>query len=487
MIYTDHQLQVTTNAVAKFRAGIKELSLVPKEEIKDLELHEIYIRALRQQAERLEAEKAKYELIRSGNVEIEVTSVSDLGISLVNARIKAGMTRATLAKQLKVSENEIVSNEVNQYKETSIDEIRKTASVLNVKIPEEVIPSPSRFNGKIKDILTKLRRAGFDQKFVLSRLILPNSLEKVKEQSKSMLDKYTLGLCTHLKRVFELTWDQLIDFDDLTNPIAKSAGEKFKVEPNHNLEKINVYSKYAHYLASVATNGAKSLIKKNIPTNAIKMRKAIIDSYGLINFENTLKYAWDCGVIVIPLNDKGSFNAVCIRVEGRNVIILNPKKLFNSFWLFDLLHELSHAGQEPEKESFDEIEAVPTSHERRTSKEEIEANNFANAVIFGKNAINLFNQCIERADGKLNLLKKAIQAVAQENNVKTDLLANYVTHKAIANSSFKKKELRAMADSLQLKEENPYELAVDIFFDRFPFTMEAGIDQSLLLQALEDV
>ncbi len=44
-----------------------------------------------------------------------------------------------------------------------------------------------------------------------------------------------------------------------------------------------------------------------------------------------------------------------------------------------------------------------------------------------------------------------------------------------------------MADCLQLKEENPYELAVDIFFDRFPFMMEDGIDQSLLLQALGDV
>ena len=331
---------------------------------------------------------AEYELAKSGKAEIKVTSISDLGIGLVKARIKAGMDRATLAKHLNVSEDQILSNEVNQYAITSIDEIRKTAKIFDVGIPEEVIPS--HFNGKISGILAKLKKAGFDRKFVLSRLIYPHSLEKVSEQSGATLDKYMLGLYTNLKHVFGWTWDQLTDSSDLTAPIINSASAKFKVESSHNPEKINVYSKYAHYIANAATNAAKTLIKLDIPADAIKMRKSIVDSYGSINFENTLKYAWDCGVIVIPLNDKGSFHGVCIRIQGRNVIILNPRKLYVAIWLFDLLHELSHAGQEPNKESFDEIEEVATSHERRTSKEEIDANEFANTVIFGEQANNFF-------------------------------------------------------------------------------------------------
>ena len=485
MIYTELELQVTTRAADKFYVAIDELSQLPKDEISNLKRHQNYIRALQRQAEKLEAEKVEYELIKSGKVEIKVSSISDLGLNLVKARIKSGMDRTTLAKRLKISENQVLSNEVNQYAVTTIDEVRKTAKILNVEIPEEVIPS--NFSGKISGILSKLKKAGFDRKFILSRLIYPHSLDKVAKQSGATLDKYTLGLYTHLKHVFGWTWDQLLDSGDLTTPIANSTGAKFKVESSHNPEKINVYSKYAHYLANVATKAAKTLVKKDIPADAIVMRKAIIDTYGSINFENTLKYAWDCGVIVIPMNDKGSFHGVCIRVQGQNVIILNPKKLTMSTWLFDLLHELSHAGQEPDKESFEEIEAVVTSQERRTSKEEVDANEFANAVIFGENAINLFNRCVERAEGKLNLLKEAISQIAQENNVMVDALANYIAHKGKTDSKFKYKDLLAIAQNLQLEKGDPYEIAIDIFFDRFPFKIKKGIDQDLLFQALEDV
>ena len=93
---------------------------------------------------------------------------------------------------------------------------------------------------------------------------------------------------------------------------------------------------------------------------------------------------------------------------------------------------------------------------------------------------------LERADGKLNLLKKAISAVAQENHVMVGALANYVAHESKADSNFKYKELLVMAESLQLEEGNPYKLAADIFMDRFPFDIWNGIDIGLLFQAFDD-
>ena len=484
MIHTDHQYQVTAKAAGKFRAGIKELSQIPKKKIIDLKGHQYHIRAMQRQAEDLEAEMAEYELIKAGKVKIKVTSVSDLGINLVKARIKVGVDQATLAKHLKVSEDLIDYHETEFYSTVTIADIRKVAKIVDLDIPEEVIPS--RFNGKISGILTKLKKAGLDRKFVLSRLVKPDTYKKVVEKSGVALEQHTLGLYKHVNHVFGWTWDDFTNSNDLTVPNANSASAKFKIESNRNPKKINVYSIYAHYLANVATKAGKSLVKKDIPANAIAMRKAIINSYGSINLENTLKYAWDCGIIIIPLNDKGKFHGVCIRVQGRNVIILNPRKLYVATWLFDLLHELSHAGQEPEKEFFDEIEEVVTSHERRTSKEELAANDFANTVIFGESANDLFNQCLERADGKLNLLKKAISAIAQENHVMVGALANYVAHESKADSNFKYKELLAMAESLQLEEGNPYKLAADIFMDRFPFDIWNGIDIGLLFQAFDD-
>ena len=217
------------------------------------------------------------------------------------------------------------------------------------------------------------------------------------------------------------------------------------------------------------------------------MRKAIIELFGSINLESTLKYAWDCGVIVLPLNGKGNFHVVCMSITGRNVIILNPRKLYVSTRLFDLLHELSHARQQPDKESFDEIEEVVTSQERRTSKEEIDANDFANTVIFGKIANYLFYRCIELAERKLSLLKKTIPQVAKENNVMVGALANYVAHKSKTDSKFKYKDLLKMAESLQQEKGNPHQITEDMFINRFPFDITRGIDFDLLLQSLEEV
>ncbi len=440
---------------------------------------------MQRQAEELEAEMAEYELIKSGKVEIKVTSIFDLGQNLVNARIKSGMNRVTLAKRLNISEDQILIYEAWRYSIIEIPTLQAIAKILDVEIPDEVIPS--KFDGKMSGILAKLKKSGLDRKFVLSRFISPETYDKVMEQTGTLLDQYTLKLYKHLNHIFGWTWENLLSPDDLPAPIANTASVKFKVESNLDPKKINIYSVYARFLAEVLTDYVKDLPKVDIPVNAIEMRTAIIASYGSINLENTLNYAWDCGVIVFPMNEKGNFHGACMRIKGRNVIILNPRKRFIATWLFDLLHELSHAGQEPDKESFGEIEEVATSHKRRTSKEEVFANDFANAVLLGKETEDLFNRCIEQADGKLNMLKKVIPQVARENHVIAGALANYVAHEAKADTKFKYKELLKMAESLQLEEGNPYEMTRKIFHKRGRLKTMQGIDVDILFQALEDV
>ena len=85
-------------------------------------------------------------MIRSGKVKIKVTSVFDLGMNLVNARIRSGKDRADLAKRVGVSKSLIVRSEANCYATTAVDVIRKVAQELDVGIPEEVVPST--FNEK---------------------------------------------------------------------------------------------------------------------------------------------------------------------------------------------------------------------------------------------------------------------------------------------------------------------------------------------------
>ena len=77
--------------------------------------------------------------------------------------------------------------------------------------------------------------------------------------------------------------------------------------------------------------------------------------------------------------------------------------------------------------------------------------NLLTPSFLGNKQITFFNQCKERSDGKLNLLKQAILEVAKENDLMVGALANFVAHEAKVNSEFKYKELLAMAENLQLE------------------------------------
>ncbi len=485
MIYTDKQYQVTAKTVNKFRQEIKKLSQLPKEDNSDHKMLQYHNEALQRKLEELEAEMTEYEQVKSGKVKLTIQSLSELGINLVKARIKEGMDQATLAKHLNFSESQIKFHESEKYSTIAIADLRKVAKILNIKIPNEVLPTD--LNGKISKILAKLKRAGLERNFVLSRLVVPDGCSKVTKTPVTELEKYTLGLYTNIRHIFEWTWDELTNSHELKPPVANSANVNFKVEPVNKPKRINIYSKYAHYLTNIVAKSAESLTKREIPTNAIEMRSKILKSYQTINLENTLNFAWDCGVIVLPLKIKDNFHGACMRINSRNVIILNPKKLFVSTWLFDLLHEFYHAGQDPNKEYFDEIMEIVTSQERRTSKEEMCANNFANKVLFDNNENKLAQQCIELANGDLESLEKTILQVGKKHDVMVSALANYIAHKYKSDSRFKYKDLLKVAEKLQQKRSDPYKITRNIFMKRFPFSIEDGIDLNLLLQALEDI
>ena len=481
MIFTEIQYQNTIEWVEKFQTAIAELSQTPAAEIADTDVHEIQISSLKQQLIQLEEEIAEYKQVKSTDTKIIVSSLQELGISLVKARIKAGMDRETLAKLLNVDVSQIISHETEFYSTISMEEIRQIAKILEVEIPEEVLPA--KFSGKFRGLLAKLKKVGLDRDFVISRLISSENLTNPSEKSVFNLNDYTVRLCIYLNQVFGWTIDDLINSKPLTAPPVNLDTVKFKVQSNRKPEKVIVYSKYAYHLASVAAKSAEILDKKAIPTDPVKMRKAIVDAYGSINLQNVANFAWDCGVIVLPLNDKGNSYGVCIRIDGRNVILLNTRSKFTSYWLFDLLHELYHAGQEPEKESFEKIFGDVTSQERRLSQEEKDANNYASEVIFGGKANLLFEQCKAIANNNPSLFKNAITKVASENEVKVGALAYYVAYRL----GRKYPNLWAIANKLQPTRENPYNITRGIFIKRFPFYIEDQFDKELFVQAFEGV
>ena len=481
MIFTDVQYQNTVELAEKFQTAIAKLSQIPAAEIADTDVHEVEIDSLRQQLIQLEVEIAEYKQTKSGDEKIIVSSLKTLGQSLVKARIKAGVERETLAKRLDVDISQIISYETEFYSTISVAKIRQIAKILEVEILDEVLPPT--FSGKIREIFAKLKKVGLEREFIISRLISSENLINPTEKTVIDINDYTVRLCIYLNQVFGWKIDDLISSKPLTVSSVDLDTVKFKVQSNRKLEKVVAYSKYVKHLASVAAKSAAILDKKTIPTDPVKMRKAIVDTYGSINLQNVANFAWDCGVIVLPLNDKGNSYGVCIRIDGRNVILLNPRRKSTSNWLFDLLHELYHAGQEPENKSFGKIFGEVTSEERRLSQEEKDANNYASEVIFEGKANLLFEKCKAIANNNPTFFKKAILKVASENQVMVGALAHHVAYRL----GKKYPNLWAVANKLQPTNENPYNITRGIFIERFPFYIEDQFDKELLEQAFEGV
>ena len=78
------------------------------------------------------------------------------------------------------------------------------------------------------------------------------------------------------------------------------------------------------------------------------------------------------------------------------MIVLKQKSQYESRWLFDLIHEVEHAGEDPEVDELEIIEADETSEERRNSEEEIKASQFAGDVVLDGRAEALAQgRCLE--------------------------------------------------------------------------------------------
>ena len=242
----------------------------------------------------------------------------------------------------------------------------------------------------------------------------------------------------------------------------------------------SLYAAYANYLAVVVLKGARDLPRQAVPTDAAAMRQLILDGRGAIDLRSTLHTAWDLGIVVLPLRDRGTFHGACWRYEGRNAIVLKQISRHEARWSFDLLHELFHAGQRPERETLEVIEADETSAERRDSGEEVAASQFAGDVVLDGKAEALAQSCVKAARGSLQRLKSVLPAIATGNGVTVGALANYMAFRL----SWQNENWWGAAANLQVKDSDPWVIARDVFFERFPYAIDNELDLQLLDRAL---
>ncbi|MEJ7639258.1 MAG: ImmA/IrrE family metallo-endopeptidase, partial [Singulisphaera sp.] len=150
------------------------------------------------------------------------------------------------------------------------------------------------------------------------------------------------------------------------------------------------------YLAVLMLQATAHLPRKPIATDAKQVRADILAAHGTVDLASALRYVWDHGLPVLPLDDPGTFHGACWRAGGRNVIALKRRNPSFARWLQLLLHEFRHAAEEPERDEFIVLEEQDTPDTRRESIDERRANQFAADVMLDGRAEDLVKECVDR-------------------------------------------------------------------------------------------
>jgi len=483
MIKNERHYRITKAQLIKFENA---LSLQDKEPEEDL--HPMLIKAqrdsLQSQLDDLRAQVDEYEALRSGKRSVlELNSWEELPRALIQARIAARLSQKALAERLGLKEQQIQQYEASEYASADFERINQVIQALGVRIREDLFLPHAKVS--FTTLFKRLRTVGLDRNFVIQRLLSPSVAAQLQQQDAKPDDLANLALASAsaVGRIFNLTPASIFGKDSLHLNSAALADVRFKVPANANEERLDAYTLYAHYLALLALEVSRGIDPRPVETNAANVSRSLAGS-GPLTLRVVLNYVWDLGIPVLPLNDPGAFHGACWRVEGRNVIVLKQRTQSQARWIIDALHELFHAGQNPELERLAIIDTEDPLHSRESSPEEQLAVSFSCDVALSGRAEDLAALCVEAAGGSIERLKAAVPRVARREHVSTDLLANFMAYRLSAQLSVQKQSWWPVAQTLQTTDEDPWIVARDIFLERADFSRINASDRELMLRAL---
>ena len=133
MIQNEHQYKVTQNKLKDLEQASVELfaiknTLNPRQFSSRKKGLQLKIDSLTKEIEEYNSLKQK--------TSIKLSSIQDLPIALIKARIALGMTQKELAEKMGVKEQQVQRDEANQYSSAGFHRIAEVARVLNLKIQE---------------------------------------------------------------------------------------------------------------------------------------------------------------------------------------------------------------------------------------------------------------------------------------------------------------------------------------------------------------
>jgi ribosome-binding protein aMBF1 (putative translation factor) len=476
MIKNERQYLVTKAEAEKFAKALQDAEA---RSYSDPLLAQLERDSLRSQLEELRSDLEEYDRLRSGQVtDINVESFDQFPKALIQARIASGLSQKDLADRLALKEQQIQRYEATDYSAAGLARIMEVVKALksNIKLTVKVMsaaPSASVF-------FKNLKQAGVAKDLVTKRLIRPAMAAQLESADPNEAEHALLHASGVVTRVYGWPEKDLFSKSKLSMPKAAAGLARFKLPVRANETFLIGYVVYAHYLAGLVLKASPTLTAKVVPTDAGDFRRQLLAKYRELTFDTLLRFAWDLGVVVLPLRDSGAFHGAAWRILGRNVVVLKQRTNSLARWLIDLLHELFHAGQEPEKPEREVIEDDEMSAERRESEEEQLAVKFSGDVPLNGRCEELVQECVQAAGGRVERLKAAVPRIAEQRGVPADVLANCLAFRL----SMQKVNWWGAATNLQPQGNDPWGIARDWLLPKLSLDKLDETDRELLLHAL---
>jgi Zn-dependent peptidase ImmA (M78 family)/transcriptional regulator with XRE-family HTH domain len=449
MIKNERQFAVTQNQLRSFETALASARTKNVPEDTDPVIWKAYIEGMDSQLGTLKRELEEYRLLKSGKVDrIEVASLDEFPLGIIKARIAQGLTHKELADRIGVKPQQIQRWEDSDYETTGFNNLIKIADALGIVVHESIT-----FRQKAKSSPEILATCGIDMKFLQRRLAPISASEP---------HQILAAASSYLRRIWGVVVNPDGSIDTRTFNCAAAGLARYKLPKDANPLRVKAYTQYAYYIAErvAATIPESSAI---VPRDWRKAREAFSGADGTLSLETVLRKAWQMNIAVVPLSDPIRFHGCCWRIENRNVIVLKQSVRAEARWLFDLLHELYHAGEE-ESRTFSPLTGDGVDEQRRESEEERAANQFAGNVLLSGAAEDLYQECIAGANGRVATLKRSVQTVAERRRVNLGVLANYVAYSLKEDID---SDWWGAASNLQPDSDDAYSIAAAVFKDQF--------------------
>ena len=410
-----------------------------------------------------------------------------IGVKLKRLREKKGMRSNELADRSGITA-QTISRIEKGHQDVSFTTLRKLLASMGCSLKdlanEEVEFENERSESKtFSSLLKKLSRIGLDPSFVTKRII-PRSIQN---ELNSMQDEHPDLLldeaASYLSNVYGWSLNDIWGNAKLTLDESTANLALFKKGIKSNDNHIKAYMPYANFLANaiLKANKKKEVIER--PQNIEEFKEILHNKYDGLNLPSILSYAWDMGIVVLPLKDSGIFHGAAWNIRGKHVIVLKQQVTSHAKWIFDLLHELYHVLVHLMDEDEIIVEAGEISPiSRDQDPKELEANSFASQVIFNGSAEPFAQEAVKLAKGNTKFLKRAVEDVAVKHGLRVDSLANYVAHRLAYQGS----QWWHTADGLQIKDPEPYTIARDILLRNIDLQKLESLDYNILSNALNN-